>query len=357
MPDTTTPVLGLTKPEIGASRDSWGAKWNTNADTLDQFVSMAMPIGAILDYAGPTAPSGWLVADGRTISRTTYSKLFAALGTAWGAGDGSTTFALPNLIGRSSVGPGTMTDQAGHAYTFGWATAQGFVTVTLAQANLPNYPMGSDAQGSHNHAGATTAAGSHAHSTDAQGSHAHAGAYLPDHAHTGYTDAQGVHVHNIRAARITGGNWVQGASGTQIGEVDYQTDAQGNHQHNIQTYGAGNIGLAIPADGYHAHNVYAVGDHQHGIYYDGTHAHTTWLGGSSSPFSVLSPIIVVTKIIYAGTQAALPLVTTDAVPAGVRLEDEQLDRLAVLEEELARLRAILVPARDHVQRTPARGLH
>ena len=49
MPDTFTPALNLTKPEVGASRDSWGSKTNLNWDTLDQFVSQAMPIGSILD--------------------------------------------------------------------------------------------------------------------------------------------------------------------------------------------------------------------------------------------------------------------------------------------------------------------
>ena len=66
-----------------------------------------MPIGALLDFAGPNAPSGWLIADGRQVSRVTYSALFAAIGTFWGAGDGSTTFTLPNPNGRALIGPGT----------------------------------------------------------------------------------------------------------------------------------------------------------------------------------------------------------------------------------------------------------
>jgi microcystin-dependent protein len=44
-----------------------------------------------------TAPSGWLWCDGGTVSRTTYADLFAVIGTNWGAGDGSTTFGVPNL--------------------------------------------------------------------------------------------------------------------------------------------------------------------------------------------------------------------------------------------------------------------
>ena len=49
------------------------------------------PIGAILAFGGATAPAGWLLCQGQAVSRTTYAALFAAIGTAFGAGDGSTT--------------------------------------------------------------------------------------------------------------------------------------------------------------------------------------------------------------------------------------------------------------------------
>lgn len=61
-------------------------------------------VGEVMDYAGPTPPSGWLVCDGSAVSRTTYAALFAAIGTAWGAGDGSTTFNLPDMRGRVGAG-------------------------------------------------------------------------------------------------------------------------------------------------------------------------------------------------------------------------------------------------------------
>lgn len=54
------------------------------------------PIGAILAFGGATAPAGWLLCQGQAISRTTYAALFAAIGTAYGAGDGSTTFNIPD---------------------------------------------------------------------------------------------------------------------------------------------------------------------------------------------------------------------------------------------------------------------
>ena len=53
--------------------------------------------GFICDFGGPTAPPGWLSCDGSAVSRTDYAALFAAIGTYWGVGDGSTTFNLPPL--------------------------------------------------------------------------------------------------------------------------------------------------------------------------------------------------------------------------------------------------------------------
>ena len=63
-----------------------------------------VPSGAVSAFAGTTAPTGWLKCDGSAISRTTYASLFVAIGTTYGAGDGSTTFNLPNLTGRVPLG-------------------------------------------------------------------------------------------------------------------------------------------------------------------------------------------------------------------------------------------------------------
>lgn len=58
-----------------------------------------VPVGAIIYYAGSTAPTGWLFCDGSNVSRSTYSQLYDALGTYYGTGDGSTTFGLPDAYG------------------------------------------------------------------------------------------------------------------------------------------------------------------------------------------------------------------------------------------------------------------
>jgi microcystin-dependent protein len=70
------------------------------------------PTGAVLPFAGSTAPTGWLLADGTAVSRSTYSALFALVSTTYGTGDGSTTFNLPDLRGRMAVGYAA---GAGHA--------------------------------------------------------------------------------------------------------------------------------------------------------------------------------------------------------------------------------------------------
>jgi microcystin-dependent protein len=60
--------------------------------------------GDLRGTARPSAASGWLLCNGSAVSRTTYASLFDAIGTAYGAGDGSTTFNLPDLRGRVPVG-------------------------------------------------------------------------------------------------------------------------------------------------------------------------------------------------------------------------------------------------------------
>jgi microcystin-dependent protein len=61
---------------------------------------LTLPAGTLIDYAGTVEPSGWLLCDGRAVSRTDYASLFAAIGTAYGTGNGSTTFNIPDFRGR-----------------------------------------------------------------------------------------------------------------------------------------------------------------------------------------------------------------------------------------------------------------
>ena len=64
-------------------------------------------VGMIAPFAMTTPPTGWLACDGSAVSRSTYADLFTAIGTTWGAGDGSSTFALPDLQGAFLRGTGS----------------------------------------------------------------------------------------------------------------------------------------------------------------------------------------------------------------------------------------------------------
>jgi microcystin-dependent protein len=66
-----------------------------------------MPAGVIMAYAGTTAPLGFLFCDGSAVSRTGYASLYTAISGTFGIGDGSTTFNLPDLRGRTIIGLGT----------------------------------------------------------------------------------------------------------------------------------------------------------------------------------------------------------------------------------------------------------
>jgi microcystin-dependent protein len=88
----------------------------------------AMPIGAILPYGGSSAPSGYLLCNGSAVSRTTYANLFAIISTTFGAGDGSTTFNLPDLrqrfpLGKAASGTGSTLGGTGgyidHTHAYG----------------------------------------------------------------------------------------------------------------------------------------------------------------------------------------------------------------------------------------------
>lgn len=76
---------------------------NTNFATLKatiESIDATIPAGTIVAYGGTVAPTGWTICNGSTLSRTTNAALFAAIGTNFGSGDGSTTFNLPDFRGR-----------------------------------------------------------------------------------------------------------------------------------------------------------------------------------------------------------------------------------------------------------------
>lgn len=95
--EATTSTAG--KVELATDSEVIAATDTTRAVTPAS-VRLAVPAGAVLPFAQNSAPDGWLKCDGAAVSRTTYATLFAAIGETYGAGDGSTTFLLPDLRGE-----------------------------------------------------------------------------------------------------------------------------------------------------------------------------------------------------------------------------------------------------------------
>lgn len=90
-----------------------------------------VPVGSVFWLTTQTAPEGYLICDGSAVSRTEYADLFAAIGTTFGTGDGSTTFALPNLQAAFIRGAGS---QDGYSATFG--QKQEATTIEVSNTDL-----------------------------------------------------------------------------------------------------------------------------------------------------------------------------------------------------------------------------
>lgn len=88
--------------DVSASETKKITKQNLVGEGGDSF-----PVGALMMFGGSSAPTGWLICDGSAVSRSTYSDLFSIIGETFGVGDGSTTFNLPDLRGRSPIGAGS----------------------------------------------------------------------------------------------------------------------------------------------------------------------------------------------------------------------------------------------------------
>jgi microcystin-dependent protein len=115
-----------------------------------------VPVGTVLTFAGTTAPAGYLLADGSAVSRTTYAALFAAIGTAWGSGDGASTFHLPDLRGRflRGVDGGAGVDPDAATRTENAPGGNTGDTVGSVQGDataLPNSAFTTDDPGNHTH--------------------------------------------------------------------------------------------------------------------------------------------------------------------------------------------------------------
>ena len=139
------------------------------AGLIGQAGAVLLPIGIIQDYAGTSAPTGWLLCYGQEVSQTTYTQLYSVIGTAWGTASTSTGFILPDLRGRATYGKDNMGGSAASRITVAGGNYDGTVLGTSGGAQLRTI-------------------------TTAQ---------MPAHSH-GVTDPG--HTHTSDAARATGGS-------------------------------------------------------------------------------------------------------------------------------------------------------
>ena len=109
--DASTTVKGVAKISVAPADPANPISVGINDTTIFAPVVVGAP-GLIFPFAGSSTPTGFLACDGSAVSRATYAALFTAISTTWGAGDGSTTFNLPDLRGRSIIGAGTGTKVA-----------------------------------------------------------------------------------------------------------------------------------------------------------------------------------------------------------------------------------------------------
>ena len=189
---------------------------------------LVMPTGAMLEYGGASAPTGWLICDGAAVSRSTYAALFAVIGSAYGNGDGATTFNVPNRTNRFGVG-------AGGLYARGSTGGSASETTSAA--------------GAHNHTGAT-------------GGTAITTAQMPSHNHTGTTSTNGDHNHSFQ----TGTGGAGGAAGTvptgfngSFSTLIVSTAGAHNHSFTTDSTGSGAThNHTISTDGLHSHTVATV---------------------------------------------------------------------------------------------------
>jgi microcystin-dependent protein len=111
--------------------------------SIDAAVAMVpLPSGTVLPYAALTAPTGFLLAYGQEVSRSTYAALFAVIGTTYGTGDGSTTFNLPDLRGRIPAGKDNIGGTAANRLTTisnNLGSTGGAETHTLTVAQMPSH--------------------------------------------------------------------------------------------------------------------------------------------------------------------------------------------------------------------------
>jgi microcystin-dependent protein len=240
-PPPAIPLANQTTDGLLAKLSSFGTDYvggdNACHPLIPALLGFLVPTGSVFDFAGATAPTGFLLCQGQAISRTTYSGLYAALGgssSPWGQGDGSTTFNVPDLRGAASIGAGQGTGLTSRAL----GAIGGEESHLLTVAELAVHTHGAS-QGTHTHTDSGHAhycsGVDHLHSL--QG-HTHG----MDHYHA-IGAGQFSHAHTV-SARGQGTNQIAGSTspafniGIQSVAGDAATLPAGNTVYASQTNGA-----------------------------------------------------------------------------------------------------------------------
>ncbi len=156
--------------------------------------------GEIVAYGGSSAPTGWLLCDGSAVSRSTYATLFTAIGATYGAGDGSTTFNLPDLRSRFPVGAGTYASLGAD---------EGDAEASRTPSHTHNAgTLATASDGSHNHSAGTLTTSNYTMNdtqnttTGGTAGRLNGDAHNITHNHnvSGSTSSDGAHTHNISGA-------------------------------------------------------------------------------------------------------------------------------------------------------------
>lgn len=214
-----------------------------------------IPVGALMPYAGATAPDGWLLCNGQTPSRTTYANLFAVIGTTYGAGDGS-TFGLPDPMGRAIIGVGSGSGLTARAL----AAKSGAETVVIASGNLPTHQHTLSGH-THNLGSHTHSLQSHTHGITVDGNNFNTTGHSVDHSHSGtsgYANTDHNHVANRSLIAQSGTNRL--VVSTTTSDSGFTTAGGGTVHTHATTTGGASV------------------DHSH----NANHGHTASSGGPSN---------------------------------------------------------------------------
>jgi len=195
---TDMTVDSITVPDLVQQKTMNGLTYNPTSGQVGYFPYNLTPPGVIVPFAGTGAPNGWLLCDGREVSRSVYLDLFNTIGVLYGVGNGVSSFNLPNFKGRIPVGY-----DATQSYFNTVGKTGGYNTHTLTISEMP----------AHLHTGTTATGGDHNHSYTASNNSNQnvgypAGGGSPDVNQGVFgatTSTAGAHVHNFTSTNTGGG--------------------------------------------------------------------------------------------------------------------------------------------------------